>query len=104
MKNILNLVPHQCRLAAAFVAIFPAIGCGRPAGSQSLYAVSGNVTFGGKPVPAGFVSFEPNASQGNTGPGCGASIIDGYYKSENNKGITGGPYLITVSGSDGVPR
>jgi hypothetical protein len=89
-------------LAVAFTAIFPVVGCGGSNDTHKLYAVSGNVTFGGKPVPVGFVTFEPNSLQGNAGPGCGASIQDGYYKTDKNKGIAGGSYLVTVNGSDGI--
>ena len=90
-------------LIGAFVALLTALGCGATKDARTLFAVSGNVTFGGKPVPAGFVTFEPNTSQKNVGPGCGASIKNGYYETEKNKGITGGPYFVTVSGSDGIP-
>ena len=89
--------------AAAFLTSLTVLGCGDAKDAKTRYTVSGKVTFGGKPVSAGFVIFEPDASLKNAGPGCGASIKDGYYETEKNKGIVGGPYLITVAGSDGIP-
>jgi hypothetical protein len=94
---------RRCLMIVPFGALLAVLGCGGAKYSPTLFTVSGNVTFHGKPVPTGFVSFEPNAAQGNSGPGCGATIKNGYYETDTNKGITGGPYLVTVNGADGIP-
>ena len=97
-----NQTIRRCLMIVPFGALLTVLGCGGAKDSPTLFTVSGNVTFNRKPVPTGFVSFEPNAAQGNSGPGCGATIKNGYYESAKNKGITGGPYLVTVNGSDGI--
>lgn len=78
------------------------IGCSGPAGPAT-HELSGKVVYDGKPVPVGEVSFQPDGAQGNAGPGCIALIKDGQYKTEPNKGIVGGPYIVRIVGYDGVP-
>ena len=67
------------------------------------YTVSGNVTYDGKPIPFGFVRFEPDASKGNTGPGAGAQVKNGEFTTPNRKGIVGGPHQVIVYATDGIP-
>ncbi len=66
------------------------------------YKLSGSVTYGGKPVPAGNITFDPDSSQGNSGPGSVVEIKDGRYSSEPDQGILGGAYVVVVNGYDGV--
>ncbi len=70
--------------------------------ARSLRPRTSPVTFAGKPVPVGTISFEPDSSQGNRGPGSVAQIKDGKY-STGGKGPTGGPHIVRITGSDGVP-
>jgi hypothetical protein len=79
-----------------------ASGCGGDSGPQR-YDLSGAVSFDGKPVPVGEISLAPDASQGNSGPGCIALIKDGQYKTEPGMGILGGPYTVQILGFDGIP-
>ncbi len=65
------------------------------------YQVSGEVLLNGKPVPAGTVQFEPDATLGNKGPMAIAEIHDGRYETEYGKGIVGGPQKIIVEAFDG---
>lgn len=74
-------------------------GCGD--GTQR-YTVSGKLTYKGQPVPSGFVQFQPDVSQGNRGPGVGAQVVEGHFVTE--KGIVGGPHLVTIYGMDGVVK
>lgn len=76
-------------------------GCGDSGPKR--YQVSGKVTYKGKPVPKGFITFEPDSSKGNEGPGGGAEIVDGEYSTESGKGVLGGPYRVKIVGYDGVP-
>jgi hypothetical protein len=78
-------------------------GCGGSSGGPQRYAVSGTVTFDGKPVPKGSITLEPNAESGNSGPGGGAEIVDGKYNTGVEKGVIGGAYKIRIVGYDGVP-
>ena len=77
-------------------------GCGGDDGLTD-YALSGRVTYDGKPVPAGGLSMRPDTAKGNTGPGTAATIKDGRFATETGKGHIGGAYVITVRGLDGVP-
>lgn len=72
------------------VPLLAALGCGGGA-EPTRYVVSGSVTYGGQPVPKGFVTFEPDDSQGNSGPGGGAPIENGRYRTTSEAGVVGGP-------------
>ena len=79
------------------------LGCGSDA--PDTYHVSGNVTFGGKPVPAGLIRFTPDSSQNNSGPAGYALIQDGRYdtSADGGKGHVGGPMIVQIDGSDSQP-
>lgn len=76
-------------------------GCGGD--KLGRHAVSGTITFQGKPVPKGFVRFIPDSSKGTRGPGGGASIKNGKFQAPAKKGVVAGAYLIEIDGLDGVP-
>jgi hypothetical protein len=65
--------------------------------------LSGTVTFKGKPVPAGYISFMPISSEGNLGSVRVVQIKDGMYDSaqERDPGIVPGPSVIRIAGFDG---
>lgn len=78
-------------------------GCsGRPAGPPR-FAVSGQVTFAGKPVPAGRIVFEPDTAAGNSGPAGYGNIVAGRFSTYPRMGAVGGPHVVRISGFDGVP-
>ncbi len=86
------------------LVLFLTVGCGGPAGNGPVrYAVSGQVTYDGAPVPVGFIEFLPDTSLGNSGPGGGAPIRDGVYQADASRGVVGGPYIVRIRGTDGVP-
>lgn len=80
-------------------------GCGGRGGDAGppRYTLSGSVTFEGKPVPTGYISFVPDAAKGNTGPGAGATISNGKFATEAGKGTIGGVHRVKIVGFDGVP-
>jgi hypothetical protein len=78
-------------------------GCGSAESGPQRYHVSGNVTYDGKPVPKGFITFSPDTSKGNEGPGSGAPIENGTYDTSGGKGTVGGPHRVRIVGYDGVP-
>ncbi|HXG09270.1 MAG TPA: hypothetical protein VNK04_05720 [Gemmataceae bacterium] len=85
-------------LAAALLAL--AVGCAsKPEPAQ----LSGKVTFKGRPVPAGWISFTPDVEAGGLGQVRVFQIKDGVYDSsqEDPPGIPPGPYLIKIAGFDG---
>jgi hypothetical protein len=89
--------------AAAYGAALLAVGgCGRQSDGPVRYDVSGTVSYDGQPVPAGFITFAPDDAQGNSGPGGGAPINAGHYRTPAGKGVVGGPHLIRIVGYDGV--
>ena len=95
----------RTRATLIVLAILPAIvfaGCG----GERVYNLSGTVTFQGKPVPAGHIVFEPDASAGNKGPAAFAKIKDGHYDTRilDGHGAIGGPHLVLIHGRDGIPR
>jgi len=98
----------QYRLAAlagvTLAVLVPAslAGCGGNAGPER-YDLSGAVTYGGKPVPAGMILFAPDVSQGNKGPGAMVEFVDGRYRTASGKGTVGGPHVIRIVGYDGKP-
>jgi hypothetical protein len=64
-------------LILAALVIVP--GCNR--GGTERVPVSGKVTFQGKPVPYGNITFEPDREKGNQGPQGYVKIQDGKYDS-----------------------
>lgn len=78
------------------------IGCGS-AQRDSRYDLSGKITYGGEPIPRGYLLFAPDTEKGNSGPGSSASIIDGHYQTVSGQGTVGGPYVVTIAGTDGIP-
>ena len=84
-----------------FVMFLATSGCNRNAG-PARYNLTGTITYGGKPIPAGYILFAPDTSKGNDGPGADAEIKDGVYRMRPNEGTVGGPHIATISGFDGV--
>ena len=82
------------------IALAVCVGCGG-SGDGRQYDVSGTITHEGQPVPTGAVVFEPDASQGNSGPAGFAPIKDGKFDTREGQGVIGGPYVIKISGNDG---
>jgi hypothetical protein len=84
-------------LAAGMVAL---AGCGQ--GAPKYYDVAGTVTYGGKPIPKGTVSFEPDPTTGIRGQMGYADLVDSKFDTRaHGKGVLGGPYIIRILGFDG---
>lgn len=69
---------------------------------EKRYRLQGSVTFKGKPVPEGYIVFEPDSSQGNVGGPGRAKILDGKYDTgaDENVGVLGGPHVVRIQGFD----
>ena len=80
-------------------------GCGTKTKTGQL---KGRVLFKGQPVPAGYISFTPDATKGNQGAVKVAQIKDGMYDTSlaSDPGIVPGPTVIRIAGFDGkvAPR
>jgi hypothetical protein len=66
------------------------------------HSLSGTVIFGGQPVPAGQIIFEPDVAKGNDGPGGFAVIRQGRYQTEPDMGTVGGPNIARFTIGDGI--
>lgn len=75
-------------------------GCSRPSGPPR-YPVTGSVTFAGKPLAAGRISFEPDGDRGNKGPAGYGDIVNGRYETYRTMGAVGGPHRVVIEGYSG---
>ena len=91
----------SCLVVAAIFALVP---CGCDSG-PTLFHVSGQVTFGGKPLPAGVIYFDPDYMKKNDGPQGYALIKEGQFSTQavGGRGVIGGPHLARIEGFDGKP-
>lgn len=66
------------------------------------YHVSGTVTYQGAPVPHGSIVFQPDSTQGNSGPSGSATIEDGAFDTRvNGEPPIGGPQIVFIEAFDG---
>ena len=81
------------------LAVLCAAGCAKGGGGLKLAQLSGQVTFKGQPVPAGYISFQSDAG----GPVKVAQIKDGHYDTaqERDPGVVPGSVKIRIAGYDG---
>ena len=79
--------------------------CGCSPGER-VYQLSGNITYAGKPVPAGHIIFEPDNNAGAHGGSGFAKIKDGHYDTSilDGHGVMGGPHIVRIQGLDGIVR
>lgn len=93
--------PLRDAIALAIVAGMTLVaGCGRTTGPRR-YPISGTVTYAGKPLAAGKISFEPDTDRGNKGPGGYGDIVAGRYQTYRTMGAVGGPHRVVIEGYSG---
>lgn len=86
---------------ASLLAIPGGFGC-RPAGPPR-YDITGTVSYEGKPVPAGTITFIPvGESAAERGPGF-CQFTNGRYASRSGRSPGSGPYRFVIDGFDGAP-
>ena len=89
-----------CACLLAVVVLIGTFGCAESA--PEVLNVAGNVTYRGRPIPAGFVVFNPDRKQGNSGPQGFALINDGRFDtSQDGQGAVPGFVNMIVNGYDG---
>tara|TARA_R110002095_G_scaffold181742_1_gene159013 strand:- start:677 stop:1120 length:444 start_codon:yes stop_codon:yes gene_type:complete len=98
MNGFQTFPSNRYRFLFMLCLFCPTAGCGGSQSDLKKYHYSGTVTFEGKPVPVGYISFEPDSVPG---PGSMAKISEGFYQTLPNKGLLGGPYKISISAFDG---
>jgi hypothetical protein len=81
------------RSIAALVAFtyLAVVGCGKGPPTKAMF---GSVTYGGKSVPGGQVSFVP--AEGKSPWVCAAPIVDGQYRIDARGGVPLGNYRVQV--------
>ena len=76
-------------------------GCGKPGPKR--YHLAGNITWGGQPVPAGIVYFDPDLAAGHDGPQGFAPIKNGNFDTRlEGLGQGGGKYVLRLYAYDGM--
>ena len=97
--SLVKMVFRNCGLAClVLLCCLPLIGCG---GSANNYkAVSGAVTFQGKPVPEGAIQFCTDAKPPVV---CGGAMIrDGKYQLPRDHGLAPGHYLVRITSTERI--
>ena len=90
------------RLAVLAVALVGLAGCG-PEGPPRFH-LTGHVTMGGQPVPAGMIFFDPDYAQGNDGQQGFAFIKDGQFDTRlKGQPTVGGKHIVRIHAFDGKP-
>jgi len=87
-------------LVVLLVGIPLAGGCGRRVGPPR-YTVMGSVTYAGSPLALGRISFEPDTTQANQGPGGYGDIVAGRYETYRTMGAVAGPHRVVIEGYAG---
>lgn len=90
--------------AVVVVALLASGGCSDRRDGPPRYAVTGRVTFQGKPLPVGRISFEPDAASGNTGPAGYGNILAGRFSTYPRMGAIGGAHVVRITGYDGIAK
>ena len=97
-------LPMVCTLAIALPLCLA--GCGGNKGSgKKLTAVSGQITYGGKPLPNALVAFM-NETDPNASPGTGITNSSGNYSlklSADEVGVPPGKYKVGVTAWEKQP-
>ena len=79
---------------------FSFAGCGGPSDPLNRQAVSGEVTLNNQPLDNGSISFDPEDRE-NGRPG-GATIADGKFTIDRERGLPPGTYTVRVNSADSV--
>lgn len=84
---------------ACFSVLITLVGCSG-SGIEKL-DIAGEVTHGGQPVPLGWITFQPDQSNGNSGPIGYAKINQGRFQTIDDRGAVLGAHRVTVYGYTG---
>lgn len=89
----------MCRgIALVLLFLTTIVGCEKSHRAE----LSGTITFGGEPIPAGRIYFNPDLEKKNDGPQGWAEIKDGVYDTrKNGLGFRGGPAVVVIQGFAG---
>jgi len=91
---------HLRKLLCALAMLLIANGCAES--KPGRFDVSGKVTHQGELLLKGTITFDPDASAGNSGPQGFARIRDGSFSTEQSgKGTLGGQHVVRIIGEMG---
>lgn len=90
------------RIVCSALVVVALVGCAGETGPKKA-VLNGAVTYKGQPVPKGEITFEPDTTKGNSGPGTVGRIENGAYDLKGGMGVVGGPHIVRITGFDGVP-
>lgn len=78
-------------------------GCDR---GPTRYPLSGKATYGEKPIPAGWIAFEPDQEDLKVTKEtmAEATIKDGEYKTLPDQGVIGGKHKVFITACNGIPE
>lgn len=97
---LFNCRTHLFLLTALGILSAAGLGCAKD--DPRANPISGTIVYRGQPVPAGSVTFIPDASQGNSGPAVTIPFENGRYESRSvGMGHVGGPHKIRITGLTG---
>ncbi len=82
---------------AGLAAVVTLAGCGE-ADPYSRQAVSGTVSYKGKPLPYGQIEFHPTAGQKTP---LTLEVKDGKFAADKVRGLSAGAYQVRISGFEG---
>jgi hypothetical protein len=94
---------HILGLGLAIPAVAAVLGCGDSSGLPRRYPVSGQVSYNGKPLARGSISFAPVNPQGRA---AGGTIVDGRYAlttQDSNDGALTGSYRVSIQAKETDP-
>jgi hypothetical protein len=98
-SDLLPIAPSVIGIVAMALTL---VGCGDSGPER--YELSGQVTYDGKPIPAGVITFEPQGITLNASTMGEAEIQAGRYKTLPEKGIVGGQHTVFIAGYNGIPE
>jgi hypothetical protein len=91
--------PRERVQFAAACSVLAAVFAGCGPGGPDRAVVGGLVTYRGKAVPEGIISFVP--TDGTSGPTMTASISQGQYKADKWGGVPAGTYRVEIVAAHG---
>lgn len=82
---------------------FAILGCGDSSDIER-QDLSGQATFGGKPITYGAIQFVPDTARQHEGPAGSATIVNGAYDTAaGGSGVLPGPHLVRITAYDAPP-
>ncbi|MFN3150919.1 hypothetical protein [Bremerella sp.] len=99
MSKLWTSRAHAVTLAnCVSVTVLFLSGCGGAADPLNRQAIRGEVTLSSQPLDSGSISFDPQDRE-NGRPG-GATIVDGKFALERQRGLPPGTYTVRVNSAD----